>query len=300
MKEKTNKKEQQECVEAYKRAFQAAYRDEAPSKEEVSRMLSSLNARIEKEEVRTRTGNARKISPVRRVLRVVAAAAAVVALAVVGWWQFSGPSADSRDFVAENSTEEVMQVSLPDGSSVCLKRGASVVFARVEGLRRVTLEGEAFFDVVRDTLHPFVVSTDALDVKVLGTAFSVNAMPGAEQTDVILERGSVRLLSKEGSPLIRLVPNQKAVYVRESGDIAVEAVYAGPMIQNQFNLISFEDATIDEILRTIEENFGVKIEASGYDETLRYHLSFLRSDSLEDVFALLGHLTGGDFTALVI
>ena len=108
---------------------------------------------------------------------------------------------------------------------------------------------------------------------------------------------SVRLMSKSGTNLLRMSPNQKARYDISSGDISVEQVYAGPMIQQQYSIVSFDNASVGQILRAIESAYGVKINASGYDRTKQYHMSFLRNDPLGDVLAVLEALTGGRYSS---
>ena len=110
-------------------------------------------------------------------------------------------------------------------------------------------------------------------------------------------RDHSRLLSKGGMPLLRLTPNQKAAYDAASGDISVEQVYAAPMIRQQYSIVTFENASVEEIVRAIEENYGIRVTASGYDPSKQYHMSFLRSDAPGDVLAVLELLTGGHFSS---
>jgi transmembrane sensor len=68
------------------------------------------------------------------------------------------------------------KIILPDGSKVWLNAKSKLIYGKHFGVKReVTLVGEAFFDVVKDANHPFVVSTASLRLKVLGTAFNVRA-----------------------------------------------------------------------------------------------------------------------------
>ena len=291
MEERTNQNDAQKRLDAYMEAIKMLMETESDPRmeERKARMLERLNARIDADEFRHhRTG---------RILRIVAVAASIVLVAALGWWGVGSlnrqPSLQSWD----NTTLDVRQIALPDGTSVCLKGGASLTFEESDGCRIAALRGDAYFDVVRDTLHPFIVRTDALDVKVLGTAFSVSAPAGSGKADVVLERGSVRLMSKGGMPLLRLTPNQRAAYNASTGDISVEQVYAAPMIRQQYSIITFENASVDEIVRAIEDNYGIKVSASGYDSSKQYHMSFLRSDAPGDVLAVLELLTGGHFSS---
>lgn len=70
---------------------------------------------------------------------------------------------------------------LPDGTHVWLNSGTelSFMYDKRKGVREAVLDGEAYFEVMRDTLHPFVVETKELSVKVLGTKFNVKAYSAA-------------------------------------------------------------------------------------------------------------------------
>ena len=291
MEDKQLQNDQQERLGAYMEAIRALSETESDPRIEqrTAHMLDRLNARIDADQHRSRR--------VGRILRITAVAASFVLVAALGWWEVVRLDRESGPQAWENPTLEVRQVVLPDGTRVCLQSGSALTFEEKSGIRMTGLKGDAYFDVVRDTLHPFVVRTDALDVKVLGTAFSVSAPAGSGKADVILERGSVRLLSKGGMPLLRLTPNQKAAYDAASGDISVEQVYAAPMIRQQYSIVTFENASVEEIVRAIEENYGIRVTASGYDPSKQYHMSFLRSDAPGDVLAVLELLTGGHFSS---
>ncbi|MBO4725841.1 MAG: FecR domain-containing protein [Firmicutes bacterium] len=277
-------------LEAYIEALNARRKVESdPSMEErTQRMLSRLGARIDADEVSA----ARR----RSMWRYAGMAAAVVLICGLAW--LMRPSGVSpKEAVYENALAEVSRITLPDGSEVCLKRGGVIRYSELRNLRTASLCGEAYFDVARDTLRPFVVSTEAIDVKVLGTAFSVDAPEGSGKADIVLERGSVRLMSKGGTPLLRMSPNQKARINAATGDVSVEQVYAGPMIQQQYSIVSLDNACVEQILHAIESAYGVKINASGFDRSKQYHMSFLRNDPLGDVLAVLEALTGGRFSS---
>lgn len=69
--------------------------------------------------------------------------------------------------------------------------------------------GEGYFDVRRDESHPFVVSMDALKVKVLGTVFNVCAEKNRDVVFVDLVKGKVEVMSENGDSLV-LAPGQRA------------------------------------------------------------------------------------------
>ena len=110
------------------------------------------------------------------------------------------------------------QVQLPDGSSVWLNASSHLTYDETFGkkIREVNLTGEAFFDVVKDPLHPFIIHTKAIDVKVLGTQFNVKAYPEEAFTETSLIRGSVEITVKNRPDEKHfLKPNEKMVVAND-------------------------------------------------------------------------------------
>lgn len=107
---------------------------------------------------------------------------------------------------------------LPDGSSVWLNAGSKIIYANhFDGnIREVTLQGEAFFDVVKQPQRPFVVHTSGIDIKVLGTAFNVKSYPADKTVETTLIRGLVEVRRENNSsekPIV-LHPNEKLVVAK--------------------------------------------------------------------------------------
>ncbi len=286
--------QQQERLEAYRKALDQAFQaaSDPDMEQRTNRMLDRLDARIEADAARRR----RFLNVSKHVL-----AAACLLVAALLIWRKS-PFADiagegQRILAFENMEDEVRRVSLPDGTSVCLRNGAVLNYSEKDGMRHAELSGDAYFDVARDSIHPFIVRTSALDLRLLGTAFSVSATPGYSKADVVLERGSLRLQSKSGVSILRLAPNQKAVYDSVTGDVSVAQVSAKSDIQKMYGMASFENAGVEEIVRAIEKQYDIKVDASGYDPTKRYNVSYFQSENAGEVLALLEVLTGGHFSS---
>jgi len=91
---------------------------------------------------------------------------------------------------------EYKLVTLPDGSTV--KINANTRLSYPEGFdgdkRMVNLSGEAFFQIVKDPAHPFVITTSNASVEVLGTSFNVSAYPDERKVMVDVETGTVKLI----------------------------------------------------------------------------------------------------------
>lgn len=195
-----------------------------------------------------------------------------------------------------NTSNDSDIICLPDGSTVWIMGGSSLRYgsnvSKNGGKREICLDGEAFFDVAKDTIHPFVVKTPNLSVVAVGTRFNVR-MKECGDTEVMLEEGSVRLCNPQGVSLMRLLPDQTAVLDGKKGDIFIEQHYVQPEIRLKYNVIALTDATLEEIKENIEKSYGVRIKIKGTPaEDRRYNFSCLKSRGVEEAVAILSHLTG--------
>lgn len=150
------------------------------------------------------------------------AAAIVTALSVSSWliieWSNKQHAIAANEVVAPKGSKT--RTILPDGSTVWLNAGSRIVYANFNGpVREITLEGEAYFDVVSVTSpashqkKPFIVHAGSIDIKVLGTAFNVKSYPEEKTIETTLIRGLVQITRKgdtKGAP-VYLHPNEKIV-----------------------------------------------------------------------------------------
>jgi len=105
-------------------------------------------------------------------------------------------------------------IQLPDGTQVWLNADSKITYnEKFQGaIREVHLSGEAFFDVVRDEARPFIIHTNAIDVKVLGTSFNVRSYENEKNTETSLIHGSVEItLRSSPDKKIILKPNEKLI-----------------------------------------------------------------------------------------
>ena len=122
------------------------------------------------------------------------------------------------------------QIQLPDGSVVRLNSSSTLTYDKNFGknIREVSLTGEAFFDVTKDSSHPFIIHTHVIDIKVLGTAFNVKSYPNDPSTETSLLRGKVEVTMKNRSnEKVYLEPNEKLI-VANNGAIVNRALIDQP------------------------------------------------------------------------
>jgi transmembrane sensor len=137
----------------------------------------------------------------RRIATVWKIAAAVIitaGLTYAGYRMFVQPGQINQGMViANNDPDKTFESVLPDESTVFIKSNGKInYFDDKSGSRIVQLEGEAFFDVIRDPGRPFIVESGQARVTVLGTSFSVHNDASSNQVNVFVESGNVLLTDK--------------------------------------------------------------------------------------------------------
>lgn len=250
------------------------------------KMLSRLNARIDASEDKKK-----KASVFVWAAGLAAAAAVVVGLFITKPWQETVP----QETILSNNTEATHLYNLPDGSKVCLMPGTTISY-NVSGAseRHIRFDGNGFFDIAKDSLRPMTVMTKDVNLRVLGTSFTVKSKEGYQDTEIVLETGSVRLTTPSGVPLVCLSPDQKAVFRSATSDITIESIAATPYVVSNYSIVSLTNSTVKEIIKAIETTFKVKVSISGGPDLKRYNFNFLKSDSPADVVRVLQLLTGRD------
>lgn len=117
---------------------------------------------------------------------------------------------------------------LPDGTTVWLNAGSKLYYGGdfKGATREVKLEGEAFFDVVKDPQHPFIVHTSGIDIRVLGTAFNVKSYPEDKTVETTLYRGLVKVFRHGDSlhTVVELKPNEKVSLIKEEAATSISEV----------------------------------------------------------------------------
>jgi len=127
---------------------------------------------------------------------------------------FFTPKQDKHNAIVYSSKKGVKnKLVLPDGTKVWLNADSKLTLAKQFGnsaTREVNLSGEAYFEVAHDKKHPFIISANAIKVKVLGTVFNLKAYPEDKDTETTLIEGSVEVsIDGQSSSRITLKPGEK-------------------------------------------------------------------------------------------
>jgi ferric-dicitrate binding protein FerR (iron transport regulator) len=170
----------------------------------------------------------------------------------------------------------ISKIRLPDGTVVTMNADSKLTYGGdfFKSNREVTLAGEAFFDVVHDAAHPFVIHTKAADVKVLGTVFNVRNYPGDKIFETTLIKGKVEVIVKGLRPRhIILKPSEKITIKAHQNSKGGEAwtqpaVQLTPVVlQNNVmaeaswidNKLAFSNEPLETIALELERKFNVEV-----------------------------------------
>lgn len=150
------------------------------------------------------------------------------------------------------------ELTLPDGTIVWLNAKSRLTYPSVfTGERRVHLSGEAFFSVAKNAQMPFVVSTQTIDIKALGTKFNVYSYPEKGNTEVCLQEGSVKAYypRSESDGLI-LSPGQLLVQVGDKFDL--KKMDVDELLWKE-GVYVFKKQKLGDIIKKLELYFDVNI-----------------------------------------
>lgn len=268
------------------------------------------------------------VQPWYKKWQFYAAAVSVLAIAVFTFQFYSNPA--SAVVASQKPTNEISvkpgaktSLKLPDGSRVWVNSDSKLSYPEAfQGItREVFLEGEAYFDVVKDPAHPFIVHTSGIDVKVLGTAFNVKAYESEPTIEATLVHGMIEV-SKVNHPntsKVILKPHEKLIFnkyaigknaekdmrVSDRNALLLEnarpAIIIAPLPKSiadsaiietswVYNRLSFEEEKLEDLAVKMERWFNVKITFNNESiKTYRLTGSF-QDETIEEALKELQYL----------
>jgi transmembrane sensor len=167
---------------------------------------------------------------------------------------------------------------LPDGTHVWLNAGSRIRYDSDmlrKDTRTITLSGEAFFDVAKDKDRPFIIHTNKIAIKVLGTAFNVKAYPLDRVTETTLMGGSIELtINSKPYQKIILKPKEKFALIDETRD----SLRAEPARTAAINRRNPEKLVVQEIVPVELEDKEYVKEVSWVDDNFVF-----QNETLEEL-----------------
>lgn len=229
-------------------------------------------------------------------LRIAASIALVLGIASASYWYLTRQTeiasatgiqvtATENELIEKfNDTGKPMTILLADGSSVVLQPNGRLSFSSTINTkkREVNLTGKAFFEIVKDPQRPFLVYTDGIATKVLGTSFLIDAPENGSEINVEVKTGKVSVfaLNKNASlseqeeaekPELKgviLSRDQKIAFSRVSGKpvkLPETSLEIANVADISTQLFVFDETPMSEVFKALESAYNIKII---YNESL--------------------------------
>ncbi len=228
----------------------------------------------------------------KRVLRYAAAVAAVVLASALTYIVTSrGVESETILLAAKGATGEYR---LPDGTRVWLNGDSRLTYSS-RGFdngdeRRVSVEGEAYFEVTKNPRRPFVVMMTDLEVEVLGTCFDVKNYSFSKNEEVVLKEGKVKVSSPLLKEPVTLSPDEMLTLDRKTHRLKVTEARARDYCQWYESNLKFESERLGDILVNISRKYSVDLDVSpDVDVSQRLSLT-VYNERLDEVMPVISYL----------
>ncbi|WP_346853965.1 FecR family protein [uncultured Draconibacterium sp.] len=176
------------------------------------------------------------------------------------------------------------ELELPDGSKVWVNSGSKIKYPTNVNNKDVTLylEGEAYFDIVKNPKRLLTVKTSTIYIQVHGTSFNVKSYNDEEIVETTLLEGSISITGKVGNNVIKepifLKPNEQATLTKSKQNIEIG--------QQKHELAKTKEAAND--IKKIASNINPKIQIKeGIDvESFvmwKYNMLVFKNERFEDL-----------------
>jgi ferric-dicitrate binding protein FerR (iron transport regulator) len=204
-----------------------------------------------------------------------------------------------------NNTSTIQQITLSDGSRVWVSPKSTLTYPKAfEKLsRRVSLTGEAFFEVTKDHKRPFSILTGKVITKVWGTSFRIRAYAADKITRVNVVTGKVsvsvngqsniaqnmdKVITAGKTEEIMLLPNQEAVYNKTADNLEKNLATTDASIGMWKKAsLSFNNTPLSEVFRVLNKSFNVNISST--DKSINADLlkADFSNENLPTILAIL-------------
>lgn len=231
--------------------------------------------------------------------QAIAACVTVLLVSAAGYFLYQHKNDLSRFFSRQSSTTytmytgfgEIKEIRLPDGTLVWLNDRTDLRYTSDFGkkTREVRLEGEAYFEVERDPVHPFLVQTDQATVRVLGTHFNVKSYPGGKK-EIGVSKGVVSVHineGKAGSKSYKLYRCDGLEYDPRTGNILREYIDPESLSAWKDDVLIFNAQPLSEVAETLERHYGTSIKIADRQTADQPFSGIFRDKTLESVLHAL-------------
>ena len=226
-----------------------------------------------------------------RVLKArywISAAASLLILFSIGYLVFSSGNLPGSSLVYRTRSNEVIEIELPDNSRVWLNEHSILKVAGTfdNRQRRVSLKGEAYFEVTRNEEKPFKVFTGRTTTKVLGTSFNL-MYDTSHNVQLIVNTGSVEFYKKYSFNKRRIYSaGDKGEYNSSGGQVSRSENKDLNFLSWKTGILTFSNTPLDEVCNTLSKHFKISVESTIKDSDLSLTGTFENED-LEEILSTM-------------
>ncbi|MES2652224.1 MAG: FecR family protein [Bacteroidota bacterium] len=212
-------------------------------------------------------------------------------------YEVKGASEANKFNTLTTAKGETFVLILPDKSKVWMNAASSLTYSSgliEDGFRVVQLDGEAYFEVVKNTAHPFIVKTRKQEVAVLGTHFNINSYPDENVIRTTLLEGKVKVSIQRNNKTAILQPNQQST-VNETDIIDVKEVNPNDVVAWTKGNFLFAAEDIKSIMHKLSRWYDIEVHYDGEVTKELYYGDISRFKNLSEVLNMLQNAGGVHF-----
>ena len=181
------------------------------------------------------------------------------------------------------------RILLPDGTRVYLNAESQIKYSNNFIKNRfVILDGEAFFDVIEDKNHPFIVEASHIKTTVLGTSFNVNSHY-PESVEIGLATGALKVTNSATGKELLLAPGEASRVVDDNSKMEKNKVEPEQIAQWRKGVLFINNEKFDRVIKKLENWYGVHITVIGDRPTGTCSGTFEKNAYLSNVLNVLAH-----------
>ncbi len=226
---------------------------------------AKVRYRLEEDGLLPEQGAVVRVSLIPRRLAVAATILVLFAIGSLSYFIIPGIWSPKMLTLQTGSDNSTYVQTLNDGSIVYLGDNSVLKYPAIfkGAQRKISLSGEAFFDIAPDSASPFIIETENAIVEVLGTAFNIRS--GENDFEVIVEEGSVRVSLRSLPDLSAEVGRWEMIYGSDSS-LEKLPVVDRTYLSWRMNRMQFRDERLGNIISVISKNYDVNI--GFYDDAI--------------------------------
>ncbi|MFA9388489.1 MAG: FecR family protein [Prolixibacteraceae bacterium] len=217
-------------------------------------------------------------------LRRVAAVAIILIASALTIYVINSKLSPNELIVQTNQSERGNEIVLSDGSKIWLNKNSKITYPETfKGkTRRVSLNGEAYFEIAKNPNKPFIVETDHSEVKVLGTSF--NIATDSLQTVTSVATGKVNVKSNYSNSSVNLLPDDMATVSKNA--LQKSQITNPNYLSWKTGVFHFEDTPLHDVVRDLNTfyNKTIVLKSTNQEQLFSAHFD---NTKLEDIIEIL-------------